>query len=247
MTDIVETTKQKIIDYANNDKEYGWVKVTVEGKPFKFPKRALIWYVFGNSSAAIPLLPEYESFCGRDFKMYNDNAYHSDAWLGAGLDIDKAYDHDGDIELAQEAFHEAKDIIEDEMQKVLSFDFTVLANALPDKLSSASMMVYEADKDLPSNISSNIHIQSQKKTDLNKYSPQLKAICIPKAGVEYQLLAENADVIITETGGKLVHLATIARESGKLLIRVDNAMKKFPKFSKLYIDLNTLTLRADTH
>ena len=82
---------------------------------------------------------------------------------------------------------------------------------------------------------------------MDGWRPDLKAICLPSAGIEYDLLAQNADVIITEIGGPLVHLATVSREKGKLLIRVDNACEKFKPFSLLNLDLGEMTLAADSN
>lgn len=245
MADISEIRRQ-IIEFANNDKECGWVESSVNGKAFKFPRRALMWYVFGESAPVRALLPPYEPFSGHGLKMDRDNPYHTDAWLGGGFDPKDAYgESEKDVEDALGAFLEAKYIVEDDMKELISFDFTVLANGLPESIKSASLMVYESERKLPKNTTSSIHINCQSKTNLNDYFLTLKAICIPHAGIEYDLVAKNADVIITEVGGKLAHLATVSRESGKLLIRVDDAMKKFPIFSKMKIDLNEMTLRAE--
>jgi hypothetical protein len=236
--------KQKITQFANADGEFGWVKTQVDGKPYKFPKRALMWYIFGNSSPIIPLLPKYTPICGHGYKMQGDNPYHSDAWLGGGLCLDKAYKREGAEPQDLQAFSQAKDLVEDEMQDIISFDFTVLANGLKN-ITSANLSVYEALKTLPPNSTSSSHILCQESKPRSRYFPQLNAICLPHAGMEFDLVAQKADVIICETGGKLAHLAIVSREQGKLLIRVDNACKRFPVFTKLDIDLNQLTLKAD--
>ena len=172
MSDALEILKQKIIAFANGDKEYGWQEVVHEGRLFKFPKRALIWYVFGNSTAAIPMLPEYSAFCDIGFKTNGDNPYHSDIWLGAGYCLSKAYpdefnENDHESKLAFEALSEANFIVEQEFSKLLSFDFTVLANGLPKQLTSMTMHVYESERELPPNTYSSNHIQCQKRANLN--------------------------------------------------------------------------------
>lgn len=249
MVDLSIQAKKDIIEFANNDKEYGWHETVHDGKLYKFPKRALMWAVFGNSTAIIPMLPEYEPFCRSGFKMMNDNAFHSDVWLGAGFDLDKAYrmDIDDDDIVAGkniEAYHEATYEIEDEFSDKFSFDFVVLANGLPKELKRFDMFVYKADPDYPPTSSSNIAIQCQNKSNLNEYCPQLNAICLPEASVKYDAVSQNAEVIITEVGGPLSHLATVSRESGKILIRVDKALEKFKPFSKLKLDLEKMTLKA---
>jgi hypothetical protein len=68
---------------------------------------------------------------------------------------------------------------------------------------------------------------------------------IPNASIQYDLAARNADVIITEVGGSLAHLAIVSREKGKILLRVDNAVERFPYWTKLRVDLDTLKLEAE--
>lgn len=107
-----------------------------------------------------------------------------------------------------------------------------------------SAMVYEHTPALDPGVYSSIHIDSAggKKPDPDDLMPRLCAICIPHAGVEYERAARNADVIITETGGKLAHMATVARESGRLLIRVDNACDRLPPFTKINFNMTRQTM-----
>lgn len=105
-------------------------------------------------------------------------------------------------------------------------------------------MVYKHTPALDPGVYSSIHIDSAggKKPDPDDLMPRLCAICIPHAGVEYERAARNADVIITETGGKLAHMATVARESGRLLIRVDNACDRLPPFTKINFNMTRQTM-----
>lgn len=235
---------QKIIDYANNDKEYGWLEFEFENVKFKFPKRALIWYVFQHTSMVKKHLPPYDAISPIGVKMYGDSRYHTDVMLGAGIPLDSYHDVRTDEGLLfNQAQHVAKMKIEKEFSKIFSFDFTILANGLPSEVKGFRAMVYEGVKKLEKNTISNVHILCQKgKTDFSDFYPELKAICIPHAGIEFDLVAKKADLIITEVGGKLSHLSTVSRESGKILIRVDDAMNKFPTFSKLNLCLEKMTI-----
>ncbi len=215
-------------DYANNDKEHGWLKVVHEGKVYNFPKRALIWYVFGKMHAVRDLLPEYKAFTYSGFKMQMDNPYHTDMMLGAGL-TDSYHD----------CIYEARRLIEKEYEKIFSFDFTVLADGRKDKDPYFSFTVYEHTPMRDGTTWSSMNIHCQDKND-DKY--EKKAIVIPNAGIEYDLAAVNADIIVCEQGGPMAHLALVSREKGKILIRVDNAIERFPTFSKLWLNLNKLTL-----
>lgn len=235
----IEQITSQIKEFADKDAEHGWFEHVHDGKLYKFPKRAFLHYLFGNSQCAKRLLPEYNAFSSRNVKMYNDNPFHTDTWLGAGFPLELAYERDG-AEI--NAFWDAGNALEDEMRTKLRFDFTVLANGLPEKLTQYGnrLMVYESLKVLEPNTISNIHILCQKKR--RDGDSELRAIVIPHAGIEYDLVAKNADIIITEKGGPLAHLATVSREKGKLLIRVDDAVRKFPPFSRLRLNLNDLSL-----
>lgn len=237
--------RQQITQFAEQDTELGWHEEVYEGKLYKFPKRALLWSVFRHSAVIEKQLPAYKPFSHVGMKMPSDCPFHSDAWIGAGFDPEKAYDYDLDKHdkaghAAIEAFMEAKNSVEYAMRDKFSFDFVVLANGLRNKGPFLSAFVYEAQEPLPENTYSSIHIQCQKPS--KRRSGELNAICLPEAGVKYDAVAKNADVIITERGGPLAHLAIVSRETGKLLIRVDNACQKFPPFSKLSINLNTLKI-----
>lgn len=234
MNDYMNNLKKSIIDYANSDKEYGWLEIEHEGKVYKFPKRAVIHAVFGNSYAIAKLMPEYEPFSDIDLKMINDNMFHSDAWIGAGLDIEKAYDYDIP---EREVWHKATFEIEKEFKSLCDFDFTILANGIKETHFNASVYDFEPLKE---NQWSSTHIDCADKPKDNH--GQLRCIVIPHAGIEYDLAARNADMIITEAGGKLSHLSTVSREKGKLIIRIDDACEKFPRFTRFWINLDELRL-----
>ena len=226
---------QQIIEYADNDAELGWLEFEHEGQQWRFPKRATVWAVLGNSAATRQLLPEYEAFADTGWKLQLDNSYHTDALLGAGIDIDNAYDRGP----AYEAWHHAGFLIEQEYRKKLKFDFTVLVNNLPTDRTYISVQVYDykpLKKDTWTN--SSIFCADPPKEDWDLR----RCIVIPNGSIDYDLAAQNADVIITETGGPLCHLATVSRERGKLMIRMDNAVKRFPRFSTFDINLTDLTI-----
>jgi len=233
----IEELQMQIHEYADDDEEYGWLIIRGESGTWRFPKRALIWYVFGGMTAMRDLLPEYEAFSPSGLKLQMDNRYHTDVMIGAGFGIDGTYDHGSD---QNEALHEAVRQIEDEFKELRHFDFTILANAQSRKYFRCQVFDHEP-KENP-NSTTNYHIDDQDPPK-DKYDT-LRAICIPNASIKYDLAARNADVIITEVGGELAHLAIVSREKGKLLIRVEGAVKKFPYWSKLRIDLDEMTLEA---
>ena len=232
----MDKIEQEIIEYANNDKELGWLIFENEGQEWRFPKRATVWAVLGESAATRQLLPDYEAFAESGWKLQLDNPFHTDALIGAGFDIDNAYDH-GSPEY--NAWIYAGFLIEKEYREILKFDFTVLVNNLPIDRNYVSVMVYDYET-LNENTwsSSSIFCAEPPKGDWDRR----RCIVIPNGSIDYDLAAQNADVIITETGGKLCHLATVSRERGKIMIRIDNAVERFPRFSKFSINLVDLTI-----
>lgn len=74
------------------------------------------------------------------------------------------------------------------------------------------------------------------------FGASLCKIGLPHAGMEYDLLTSNADIIITEVGGKLAHLSKVAGERQQALIKIPNACKRFPTFTKMSFNFYQLKL-----
>lgn len=232
-----QSTRDLIVEYADNDIECGWLLVWYEGTLFRFPKRALIHYTLGNMPPLRSILPPYTPFSDRGLKMPMDNPFHTDVVLGAGLELDDdVYCAGGAL---VHALHQAQNLIEDEYEDKISFDFTILANGLDGDHYRGDVMVYDYAP-LPENTTSSIHVDCAA-VPVSRYDT-LRCIVIPHAGIKYDLAARNADVIICEVGGPLAHLALVARNSGKLLIRVNDAVELFPQFSKMQFNLREFTL-----
>jgi hypothetical protein len=233
--------REQICNYADSDAGYGWWTYHDGDKNYQFPYRAMLHYVFGQSPVTAQQLPDYKAFSPPGLKMQNDDPFHSDVWIGAGLAIDTAYAVGYDD---NEIFYDARSAFEDAHTNIMTFDFTVLANGLKKSVKAFNFTVYDYDPPLEKGSWSSAHIESAPEAKYDSLLPELSAICIPHAGVEFDLAARHADVIITEKGGKLCHLATLAKESGRILIRVDNATSRFPTFSKLQCSLVRMALEA---
>jgi hypothetical protein len=145
---------KQIKDFADSDKQYGWLVVNYNGKEYSFPKRALIHYVFGYTAPLADIIPEYEPFSPSGMKCYMDNRFHTEVWLAAGFDLNDAYEFGCD---EHSALQIAIKMIEEEWREKCEFDFTVLANGLKEDYIHG--LVYDY---LPP-LSCNIHIQNAKK------------------------------------------------------------------------------------
>ncbi len=228
---IIEEIRQDIIDFANNDTD-GWV---IQGE-YKFPRRAITLCAVGYVNR--DLVPEYQAFSPCGLKMINDNQYHSDVWLGAGFDLDDAYNHSTP---QSDAMYDAMEIIRDEVAKSTRLDFVLLAN--PKKAKQLHGMVFEHNT-LPADCwsSNNIHSIDRKERKLRK-----GIIVIPHAGIEYSVAARCADLIITETGGKLSHLVTVSREMSVPVIRIADACSKYHWPKRLSVDFENNTIEVEMY
>lgn len=204
--------QKNIIEYANNDKEYGWrYLVDEEGNTLKVPNRAYMHFALGRSKYRNENLnlPEYSAISCCDLKMGNDDPLHTDAWLGAGLDLDKAYDHDS---WQYKLFFNNVWTLQDQL---LDNDFNILNRSDLKKFKGLTVS--------PHNFES--------------ISKGERILVIPHLGVEFEVAALQCDAIICETGGKLAHLAIVGREFGIPIIRMENATLKFCLHQEIVIDL----------
>lgn len=212
----LEEIRQKIIDYANNDKEYGWKHLEDrDGNVLKVPGRAFLHLAIGKGNYLNRIgnqeatLPEYNRISPIGLKMYNDDPLHTDCWLGAGLPLDTAYDHD-------------------------SWQYKLFC----EKLFEVQSTYFEDDF----NILNRADKREIKGTIVNPYNYETvpkgeRILVIPHLGVEFEVVALQCDAIICETGGKLAHLATVGREMGMPIIRIENAVVSFALPRKVEIDL----------
>ncbi|MDO9179345.1 MAG: PEP-utilizing enzyme [Agitococcus sp.] len=120
--------QQKIIDFADSDTEFGWQTYHWKSTnpvgtylTIRVPRRALICYALSKTASG-NLMPAYIPICPPDFKMTDDNPYHSDVWLGCGFAIDAdVYKHDSPEYTA------VLDLMFEVQKELLNFEVQVLA------------------------------------------------------------------------------------------------------------------------
>ncbi len=117
---------KQIAAQADADAEYGWLDLSTFDKKagrnvtLRVPHRAFICAALGRAKA-YHLMPEYSPRCPSGMKMYNDDRFHTDAWVGAGLPLDDAYiDELPEQRLFMSELYELQ-------RKLLKFPFDVLA------------------------------------------------------------------------------------------------------------------------
>lgn len=212
----VEEVRQKVIDYANNDKEYGWKHLEDrDGNVLKVPGRAFLHFAIQRGSYMNrtnnkdTVLPNYEAIAPRELKMMNDDPLHTDCWLGAGLPLNTAYDHET-------------------WQHKIFFEkmFELQSNYFDDEF---NILNSAGKKEIKGTIVNPYNYESVPKGE--------RILVIPHLGVEFEVAALQCDAIICETGGKLAHLATVGREMGLPIIRIENAVVSFALPRKVEFDL----------
>jgi phosphohistidine swiveling domain-containing protein len=212
----VEEIRQEICTYADNDKEYGWKHLEdKDGNVLKVPGRAFLHFAIARADYMNKtgdqeiILPEYNVIAPRGLKMMNDDPLHTDCWLGAGLPLDNAYDHDmWQNRLFFEKMFEVQ-------STYFEHDFNILNRADQTKIKGTIVNPYNYEN----------------------FPKGERILVIPHLGVEFEVAALQCDAIICETGGKLAHLTTVGREMGIPIIRMENAVIAFAMPRKIEFDL----------
>lgn len=211
--------RKEISDFADNDKEFGWKVVKdKEGRELRMPGRALVYYaltsLYSVDRNILNTIPEYKVMSKNNIKMQSDNPYHTDVWIGAGLSLDD-YNKDGwECKLMSMATFDIQDKYLDGGFKVIHYD--------------------GESKQIKGTIVTPENYQEVKKGE--------RILIIPDLSVNYEIPFFACDHVITELGGKLAHLATVAREFNKNIIRVEDAKIIYKVGSEITINFENYTI-----
>ena len=211
---------EKVRTYADNDTVFGWERVPYieEGKlkELNIPRHAFLLYQYGlmysqrRAASAEPMSDimqkaldlNYIPFSPQNLKMINDSQYHSDAWLGAGLPLDDAYDSKT---IGAQVFyaHAYGTLLRTDNK---SFDTLTRGKAeyFEGSIASpeqAALMTKEALKDT--------------------------ILCARFASSDIVDLALRCKGVVVEQGGKLAHMVLVSREAEIPVVRVSDATEVF--------------------
>lgn len=210
--------QKRIIKYADNDKLYGWKYFQdEEGNSLKIPGRAFMHFAL-NRCSMVSLgkgfndreitLPEYAPIAKSGLKMGGDDPYHTDCWLGAGLELRCAYDHDSwQYKLFMDSVWKMQ-------YAEYDIEFNIITKGKNTKVEGFT-------------------VNTENYTSVSKGQ---RILVIPNLSVDFEQAFFDCDHIICETGGKLAHLATLAREFDKSIIRIENATLQFIRKKPITID-----------
>lgn len=219
--------QKRIQDYADNDKIYGWKHFQdEEGHTIKVPGRAFMHFALNRCSSSVGRgfndreipLPEYVPISASGLKMGGDDPYHTDSWLGAGLELRGAYDHDSwQYKLFMDAVWKMQ-YAEYDMQ------FNIIAKG-------------------KNTIVEGFTVNTENYSSVPKGQ---RILVIPNLSVDFEQAFFACDHVICETGGKLAHLAILAREFDKSIIRMENATLQFIRKKPIKIDFINGKLEYNT-
>lgn len=211
-----EANKQAIKKQA--DLHGGWITLTdtSNGKEYTIPKNAWLVWVLGAHDAERHNIT-WEPINNSGLKTPDDNPIHTDWWSFTGYRLTDAYDVK-----CNRFFYEQAAMTYFLMTKR---EVKVLTNI--NKFKSITAQV--------------VHCKSM--ADYDKVDCDKKQIVvIPSASPEFEPIvyacAKVGSVVVTEIGGKLCHLAKVAREYGACIVMIDDAMRRIPELPLFKLDID---------
>jgi hypothetical protein len=209
---------------------------------------------FANKYRKRPLLkplPTWKPVAGPNFKLVNDNPYHSDWILGAldesgpadKLDRTNVYlfKHPNDWYTLGERDEETQRVIYDAMRKV---EDEYLGSWTPPKRGTHRITVlYRPDFQGSTTIEGSvIHPEPDQEVDAGTLA------VVPTLGPDFYITAASAGgggVIISPVGGELAHLVTVAHDHATpfpALLVLPDAVTLLPEGTRVRIDITAGTL-----
>lgn len=196
------------------EKTGGWLKFKYNNEIFTLPKAAFEQWSLKDRSKNF-ILKRWNPICPPNIKMNNDDPVHTDWWLCTGKPIEEAYDKSENS--IMDFFYQKRY----EIQKKYSNNFLMKLSNLSNHKGFEKSQIFHYSK--------NMVIEPN------------SVIIIPNASANYESLAYECAkknvVLITETGGKLCHLAIIGREYSLTLYMFPDALSLIPHKSFCNIDL----------
>jgi len=180
------------------------------------PRAAFERWALCHHASLRPFAPEWEPVSHSGVKMSCDDPVHTDWWVGAGLDPDDYNRTTGEMRAFEEAVYDAWHEAE---EKYCVFECNVLSEG-------------------PHALGDVVHPRP------GETVPKGSIAIVPFASERYIDAAVTAAAIVTEAGGALSHIVVVGRERNLPIVRVKDALKKYPVGCRLSIDTGTGKLKA---
>jgi len=191
-------------------------EIRVPAGSVKVPRAPFLHWAFARMKMFEDQLPSWQTICPPGMKMMNDDPYHTDWVVGAGLDPDDRalLYHPGPVaDAAMKLSHELQD----------QFDEPSDVHVLVDG-PYASGTVHHGCKKKP--------------------SPDGAIVVLPNLHPDYLEAIADAAAVITEEGGAVAHLAQVGRERNLPIVRIASARERFSAGDVVSVDTATRTVRG---
>lgn len=182
----------------------------------KVPRAPFMHWAFARMKMYESQLPPWQTISPIGLKMQNDDPYHTDWVIGAGLDPED-----------RELTYYPSPVAEAAMQ---------LAHSLQDKFDEPSDVHVLVDGP---HVSGTIHHGRKKKP-----SPAGSIVVLPNLHPDYLEAIDDAAGVITEEGGAVAHLAQVGRERSLPIVRIAGAIGRYNPGDEVMIDTATRTVRG---
>lgn len=212
----LDALKARVLEQAGDD----FIEFEVDdGRTIRAPRLPFLHWALGIHGRH--LLPAWETVAPSGLKWMNDDAYHSDWMLGAGLDIWSWHgNRRREVEEDRALIRAASDRQWDLQSEMLGFECVVLSGA---GRAEGFVIHPKPNEGLNLKLGPNVIVSHHR---------DVRVIVIPHAGPEYVQAAEEirllGGAVITEQGGKMAHLVNIGREQNMKIVRAPDALKSFP-------------------
>lgn len=212
----IEDLKARIAEQAAGD----YIEFELsDGRVIRAPRLPFLHWALGLHGRH--LLEPWKPISPMGLKILNDDAWHSDWMLGAGIDLHAWHGRlSAGIKEDKVLIMGADDKRWDLQADMLGFDCAVLSGAGR----AAGYVIHpEPNQGLNLKLGPIVSVGHHK---------EVRVIVIPHAGPEYVQAATEihalGGAVITERGGAMAHLVNIGREQGVRIVRAENAVKRFP-------------------
>jgi phosphohistidine swiveling domain-containing protein len=199
--DLLDLSWNVVMNHDNTE-------VRVPAGAVKVPRAPFLHWAFARMKMFEEQLPPWQTVCPPGMKMMNDDPYHTDWVVGAGLDPDD-----------RSLLYYPGPVADAAMQ---------LAHELQDKFDKPSPIHVLVDG--PHAIGP-VHHGKRKKP-----CPAGAIVVLPNLHPDYVITIEDAVGVITEEGGAVAHLAQVGRERNLPIVRIENALKRFAPDEQIVID-----------
>jgi hypothetical protein len=207
------------------DNPDAWMTIiSKKGQEFVVPKDPFYCWAMWRDKDFFPMMPKWDPISHQGVKMGDDDPYHTDWYVGAGLDPLKAYRtfgvDDEDLDDMEAAFDRAKARVIQQFSKLRpKGEFKAIPYFSQGNAKGVALRPRPGDT-----------------------VPQGSIIVIPNLNTVWYPTAVNASVVLAANGGEMAHLVTELRPLGVSVFYLPDALERIPEGVMVEVHENGLVL-----